>query len=1107
MLSLGWGTSRGNIHRRRPETADSLADEAVALVAKWTRAARALTSSRETLVLRRLHDLVDDEEGVAFAMSFVDRVIRPESDRAAVGQLRGLVNTADLPTFLSPLDRCLLRAGARLGGLVPSLVVPLARYRMRQLVGHLVMNADKKSLTRQLGARKSEGYRLNVNPLGEAVLGHAEAQRRRATAIELLARTDVDYVSVKVSAMAAQLNLWSFDHSVTRVVENLRPLFTAAAASSPPAFVNLDMEAYRDLELTVAAFTILLSEPEFHGMDAGIVLQAYLPEAFGTLERLVDWAEQRYQRQIEGQPGGKTKIRLVKGANLAMERVDAAMHGWTQAPYLTKHETDANYKRCLDWVLTPKRMAGVRIGVASHNLFDVAWAYLLSMERGVAHQVEFEMLEGMAPGFARVVRDRGGQLLPYIPVVKADDFDAAIAYLLRRLEENASDHNFIRSMFDLEPGTESFAKEESKFRASLTARHDISVVPRRTQDRRVNDPLHPRAVIRGETFVNEPDTDPTLKPNRQWMIEVIHRPFSGPQSAIIRDPVVIDRVLERIRVAARTWASKPPEKRRVVLYRVAEALARRRGDLISAMVHEGRKTVTEADTEVSEAVDFARWYGDQARELHSPFARFEPLGVIVVAPPWNFPVAIPAGGVLAALAAGNAVVLKPAPQTPRCAEIVAECCWSMGVPKDIFAFVRTPDDEVGRHLITHPDINAVILTGAYETAERFRSWRPELPILAETSGKNALVITENADFDDAVADLVHSAFGHSGQKCSAASLGILVGSVARSKRFQRQLVDHVTSLDVGRPEVLSTVVGPVVEPPQGKLLRALTELEPGEQWLIQPRCLTDDLWTPGVKLGVAPGSWFHQTECFGPVLGLMEAKDLAQALVYQNDVAFGLTGGLHSLDPAEIDYWLERVEVGNAYVNRSITGAIVRRQPFGGWKRSSIGPGFKAGGPNYLSQLGRWLPTPRGDTSQFLSNAAASDQRWWSGEFGKERDETSLFCEANIFRYRPVSAIGLIGADADPVGGQRVRTAAELIGVPVVERPTPRETAQKVAEDGGKCIRLLDPSLKDEVRVFAHPLGLHIADDAVTADGRIELLNLLREQTISRTLHRHGNLL
>ena len=458
------------------------------------------------------------------------------------------------------------------------------------------------------------------------------------------------------------------------------------------------------------------------------------------------------------------------------------------------------------------------------------------------------------------------------------------------------------------------------------------------------------------------------------------------------------------------------------------------------------------------------------------------------------------------------MILKPAPETPGCAEIVAECCWAAGLPEGLVSFIRTPDDSVGRHLVTHPGVHAVILTGAYDTAQLFLSWKPGLRLLAETSGKNAMVITSNADIDLAVADLVASAFGHSGQKCSAASLAVCVGNAYDSPRLRRQLTDAVTSIKVGASTDLATTMGPTINEPEGKLLRALTRLDDGEEWLVEPRRLGPQTWTPGVRLGVRPGSWFHQTECFGPVLGVMRAETLDEAIAIQNSTAYGLTGGIHTLDPTEISRWTDTVEVGNAYVNRPTTGAIVCRQPFGGWKRSSVGPGTKAGGPNYVARLGTWHPVDTGvPDDEWLASARASDEAAWQAEFGLEHDPTGLFCESNVLRYRPLARVALRAeADAAPRDIERVRAAADRCGVALVESLAADETSAEFAARLGSLkvdrVRVVGTS-SQELRAVANEAGIHIADAPVTAEGRIELLHYLREQAISRTTHRYGNVL
>ncbi|GED09696.1 proline dehydrogenase family protein [Cellulosimicrobium cellulans] len=1184
---------------------DDLVEEAVALARRWLAASsRTGTAAGDTHARKtaeRLGALVSDPTGLELAVRFVDDVARPQDVQVAaraLGRLGELAGSAG--SFLGPVDRTLLRVGAGVAPVLPRVVVPAARVRLRQLVGHLVADAGS-GLGPHLARTRAEGYALNVNLLGEAVLGEAEADARLERTLALVRRPDVDYVSVKVSSVASQLVTWDLDGSCARVVERLLPLYRAARDHG--VFLNLDMEEYKDLALTTAVFRELLAHDDLHDLEAGIVLQAYLPDALGALDGLTRFAAERVAAG-----GAPVKVRLVKGANLAMEAVEAELHGWPQAPYPTKPDVDANYVRLLDHALREPRTDAVRIGVASHNLFHVALAVLLGRARGVSHALDVEMLQGMAPGEARAVRDevaadrvetgphagRGGRVVLYTPVVRDEDFDVAISYLVRRLEENAAEQNFLHAMFapDGSPAGTPMGRQETAFRASV--RHgvhyeDADVTPRRRPGAGApttvgpHQPAEPGVIGKDGAeparnpgfggFVNAADTDPAVAASRDWA-----RRVTGTESgfvAVRTSPLtsvaqVDDAVATAVRATA-AWARVAPTARAAALRAVARRLEAARTDLVAAMVHEPGKTVAEADPEVSEAVDFASYYARSAEDLQRvPGARFTPDGVTLVTPPWNFPVAIPVGGVLAALAAGSAVLAKPAPPTPRCLEVAVEAIRAglrdavAAAPEDfagldagsvteVVQYVRVPDDELGKRLVTHDDVARVVLTGSIETAQLFARWKPWRPVLAETSGKNALVITPSADLDLAVADLVRSAFGHAGQKCSAASLAILVGSAGdprteTGRRVRRQLVDAVRSLAVGPATDVSTTMGPLTEPASGKLLHALTTLEPGESWLVRPRQLDGGpdlegrLWTPGLKEGVAPGSPFHLTEYFGPVLGIMTAATLDEAIALQNAVPFGLTGGIHSLDEAEVERWLDAVQVGNAYVNRHITGAIVQRQSFGGWKQSAVGPGAKAGGPNYVAQLGGWADatgegadegarTSSGTTAPgraepvappareaapeaWLAWAKADDARWWEREFSAGHDPSGLHVESNVFRYRPVDVLTVrVGADALPVEVERVLHAARTAGVPVVVVPSSGDSA---VSDDDFARRVASGAVRGRVRVVGSAPGLHeaaaervgevtVLDHRIVASGRRELLTVLHEQAVSRTTHRYGH--
>ncbi len=466
------------------------------------------------------------------------------------------------------------------------------------------------------------------------------------------------------------------------------------------------------------------------------------------------------------------------------------------------------------------------------------------------------------------------------------------------------------------------------------------------------------------------------------------------------------------------------------------------------------------------------------------------------------------------------MILKPAPQTVRTAALVAELCWEAGIPRDVLQFVPAADDDAGRRLVTHRDVAAVILTGAHDTARMFLGWRPDLRLHAETSGKNAMVITAAADVDRAVADLVRSAFGHAGQKCSAASLAIVDAALYDDRVFMERIRDAAATLRVGAADDLATDVGPLIEPPRdhpdGPLWRALTRLEPGEEWLLRPEPRSDDgrLWSPGIRIGVRPGSWFARTECFGPVLGIVRAHDLDDAIAIQNSVDFGLTAGLQSLDPDEIAIWSERVQAGNLYVNRGITGAIVQRQPFGGWKRSVVGPTAKAGGPNYVASLATWC-----DGSRPLAQVEDAFESWMRSVGRVEHDPSGLIAERNAFRYRPLP--GGVAVRCSAATSERERSivvaAARVTGARIEWSDARDEDASGFAARlptlGVDRLRFVGAGGQhgdrrvgdhDVILRAAHATGIAVDDAPPVGAAEVELPRWLRERAVSTTLHRHG---
>jgi len=1086
---------------------DETATTSVAQARNLIHTSETIRARKDSANRKRFARLFKDPKAISVTITLTDEVMRIHSPKQAATIFSRAAKNATVRGF-GFFNAVGLRLARLVSRLVPKIVIAIVHHRVRTLSKGLILPYEVKPLTKILRRRTKQGIRLNINVLGEAVLGQREADARFKQILEMIARPDVDYISVKLSAVVAQMITIDHAGSLEKVCDRLRILYRASQENK--TFINLDMEEYRDLALTVDAFKRVLPEKEFLNFTAGIVLQAYLPESHAAFYDLVTWAKDRHAKS-----GGMIKIRLVKGANLAMERAEAEFNGWTAAPYSTKADVDASYSRLIDAALRPENADAVRIGIASHNLFHLTWAIEVARKRHVLKQLDIEMLEGMANAEALAVTQSGHQVLLYAPVTRSDDFASAVAYLVRRLDENTSDENYLKAAFDIGKSSTKFLEQKTRFENSVRERHTISTSSRR----------HLIKPIQTSVFFNEPAGDPTgpsfirevtkaiatIQSNNSMNIPIVinGKPITTTVQGVGNDPSaeghqwysysVINKahIDQAIEVAeSSSWGQMAAAERRAILEQVATHMSTKRAESIAVMTRDAGKTVAEADPEVSEAIDFARYYASSIDDEKST-----PVGPVLVIPPWNFPYAIPAGGLFAALAAGNPVLFKPAPETVATAWELAQQLWEAGIPDDALQFLPSLDDENGRYLVSHSAIKALILTGSFDTATKFVQWRGELNLLAETSGKNALLITACADIDAAVKDLVQSAFGHAGQKCSASSLGIIVEGIFNDPAFIRQLMDDVSSLHVGAGYHFGTAVGPVIQVPEGNLSRALHHLDEGESWLIEPVQLdhTGHLWRPGIKVGVKPGSWSHLNEWFGPVLALMVAPDLETAVQWQNATDFGLTAGIHSLDPDELTYWMDNVEAGNLYINRGTTGAVVNRQPFGGWKRSSIGSTAKAGGRHYVNTLRNWAPI------QHLDLAKRSASKWWNEIGSQAIDYSALNAERNYHRYRRPLTPTFVRFDAETTRNETAfaKYISDLTGAAVEFSSSKDESVEDLIGRATGKVRWLSHEVPPRAELIAK--GITLDARPIAQRGDIEAPRWLLEQSVCITNHRYGN--
>lgn len=1179
--------------RGTPLSTEMRSEKAIELAAVILQEAKRIQKPYEKQMQKQLARMMQDPDGKVFTTLMTDECFRSSDNLKVADMIIYLLNEYGIPQFLPYKKRVQLRAFKWFGRLFSNSLVPLVKEMLRKETSSVILPGEPEALKMHMKSRREENVRINLNHLGEAILGEEEADRRLQVYISDLSSPEIEYISVKISTICSQINLLGWDKTLSILIDRLKQLYRAARdhkytrqdGTQVPKFVNLDMEEYRDLHLTIEAFQRVLEDPEFHDFSAGIVLQAYLPDAFPLQKKLTEWARKRVSKG-----GAPIKIRIVKGANLAMEKVEASLKKWPQAPYEEKIDVDANYRRMLIYGCDPQNASAAYLGVATHNLFDIAFALLLRSENDIEKYVCFEMLEGMADPIRRVVQRLSNDMLLYCPAATREEFQNAIAYLIRRLDENTSPDNFLRYTFGLYPGSKTWKEQANFFKEGCRLINKVSVGPRRAQNR-FEETFPPQL---DSPFENEPDTDWTLVKNREWAEQIRtswaqHKkediPLVIAGKEIVKsshmakgeDPSYPGKVLYRYSLASKedldqailasqrkekTWRKTTVSDRSILLAHIAQELRRNRSDLIGAMMADTGKTVHEADVEVSEAIDFAEYYRRNILEFDSlTDISWSPKGTALIAPPWNFSCSIPAGGILAALVTGNCVIFKPAPEAVLVGWYLAKIFWNAGVDKEVLQFFTCEDDPVGTQLIQDPRVSCIVLTGSTETAKLFMRIRPEIDLLAETGGKNAMIISNMSDRDLAIKDLLQSAFGHSGQKCSACSLAICVAEVYDDPHFQRQLRDAAASMPVGLPWDFSTKINPLIHVPNTTLKKGLTELEEGEEWLLMPSQdeHNPNLWSPGIKLGVKPTSFTYRNELFGPVLAVMRADNLSHAIELANGTPYGLTAGLHSLDPREHQLWQHYVEAGNCYINRGITGAIVQRQPFGGCKESSFGPGVKAGGPNYLipfmhaeqrsisSFLEDFHEAPQAllvlldainrasfseNEKELWNSSISSYFFYWKHYFSQDHDPSMLLGQDNILRYVPRRRMLLRISASDSMIDVLRATAAAIVCDNQLEISGDSSRIEElkdkvdcfhqitnlklISEDEDSLIkRVIFKDIK-RIRFLSNPshmlqialsnISCNVIKNPVLANGRLELLHYLREVSLSIDYHRYGNL-
>ena len=1102
-----------------------------------------------------------------FIVRMLDETSQVRDTQKLALRVKELIDQYGIPKFLGAGDHFLFWMYQKFAykPLFNWLAVPIIKWRLRRDTSRVIIDAARPHLTQHLATRFEQHIGQNVNLLGEVVLGDGEADKRYYSYLEALKEPDINYISVKISGIYAQTHALNYKECFPELVRRMSELYqtaidypyTDADGVTRPKFINLDMEEYKDAHLTMKLFKDVLSLPQFKNYEAGIVVQSYLPDAWDFQSELLEFAKARVEAG-----GSPIKMRIVKGCNLDMENIVSDLRGWPNPVRPNKTEVDANYLHIIERGLKPENAKVLHIGMASHNLFTISYAYLLTeMYQTPKDCFCFEMLQGMANHVWRAQRKLGNHVILYTPVVKKEHFLNAISYLVRRMDENTAPDNFLTHSFSLKPDTPEWKELQEQFINAYNMKDTITHIPTRTQDR--NKPYVGQEPQ--DEMINEPDTDFDRFCNQQWVERIFDKwkstgkmnyekagwgdwkpgdtlPTQIGNELVYNDDKVnyfdrsqegdvlvcemsrankaqIEQILDIADKDGGGWRDTTIEERHRIMYKAANILGQMRGDLIGSMCAITGKTVEEADVEVSEGIDYCRFYTTTMKK----FAALDDIvmkakGTVLVLSPWNFPCAIPCGGVVAALASGNTCILKPATVAAPVAWLFAKAFWEAGVPKEALQVIIA-DREATPLLTTSPVIKHIILTGGTETAQQIEHINPLVPLSAETGGKNVMILSAKGDRDHAIMNACRSAFGNAGQKCSACSILLVERSVYKDPEFMEKLKDCASSLKVGGVWNAGNIVGPMITNHNEKLEKAC-QLEPGEKWLIAPEFVDEKKYIlkPTVKINVKPDSYTFRTELFAPLLAVTPFDTLEEAVDLVNSLDYGLTSGLQSLDEQEQKYWKNHIKAGNLYINRGITGAVVNRQPFGGMKLSAFGPGLKAGGPNYCTQF-MYITDKPGSTTDYKQSYAA----WYEKEFKHARNiQPKIRGEQNVFRYLPVDGgmvLRLFG-DETLEQVQMVQLAAQTVGTQLIvsmdaanplfaqlegEKKQENMAAFLESIKNYGRVRVISSRMPDVVREAAANYDKYIACAAPVKDGRIELALYIQEQSIANEYHRYGS--
>lgn len=1121
------------------------------------------------------------KKGKPLFSNIIDQSFRSSSHRRLMDQISHLITQYGIPANSSIAIKMKFILLKFLGPTFPKTFSKIIKKEIFKNSLPLLCFAENLNISEYLKNNKQNETVFWL--IQKPSFGKKTVEKNLRNILNLIQNPEISSLCINISNLSSNISTNFNILAIEELEKNLKIILQEildnpykVGNKSRQKLIFLNFDHHKNLGLTIDIFEKILSLKAFLNVKLGITLKAYFPESFEIQKRLTEFAKKRIERN-----GSEIVLRITKGSSLNLEQIEASKNNWSSPTFTNKIETDANFKKMIEFGTNFENIKAANLGITTCNIFDISYALFLIKENKAENYCYFEISEERLTKCLRNSLENilDNNLKISCPLIYKKDFHLSSYFILKKINDFTNPENFIFHIEMLFPGNKNWDEQLDSFKQSLEQMKNISNIPKQLQNRNI---------IKNElalNFENEPITDFSIPANIEWAKKI----YENAKNYFLEEiPIVINgksilenmkgigvipslpninykyalanekQIEEAIQISKKyekIWVETSIDKRLKILSKVAQKLRENRSFFIQILLIDISKTLEQADLEISDAIDAIEFQCKQRLNItYYKDIEWSSKGTFVVLPPWGFPISVGAEILTSALMSGNVVIFKPLDESVLACYHLANLFWDAGIPKECLQFINCTKELFENTLVADSRVNSVIIYTAYDYVKKLLKLRNGYELLANCGGINSIIVTDMSDKEHAIRDIINSAFKFSGQKFSSAPILILEKELYDDLEFRENLKDAANNLIASSALEATSTITPLIKNPDEETYKALTTLDDGEWWLVEPKQSPNNpkLFSCGIKFGVKTNSFTKNHQVYCPLLSVIRAENLDEAIKIANDSRYGLAAGLQSLDIREHNKWLHEIEVGNYYINSKITDAKIKRQPFGGQKESSFGSGFKSGGPSYILDFlkAKQISLPRekqpvndwvNTLTLFLEkinlsteqlaiwHASVGNYSYWWKRLKQDLDFCKIFGQDNYIRYLPRKNITLrLTEESFALDALRVCAAAltcsspleiswsnnpqleefnwiDLLPILSNVEESKEEFCKRLKEGKIKRLRLTTPA-SDELKMIAADSACYIIDKPVLANGRFELLHYIKEISITYDYHRYGNL-